>query len=269
VEDAKAFFTFNPDSPLHYLKKDYIDRAGELDLKAFHFELADNLNLPPKYIEDLKKEYTGLWYKRFVLGLWVLAEGAIYDMWSDEENLFDDSTQPLGLKNSATRYIACDYGTTNPMAFGDWWDDGTNLWMTREYYWDSKERGRQKTDSQYGDDMDAFVAGDSGDDPRPVAIILDPSAASFRAELISRGYVVKSADNEVLDGIRVTSTAIGRRIVRVHERCGNTRAELAGYCWSEGARQRGVEEPLKIKDHAADSLRYLVKTILPSWRLAS
>jgi PBSX family phage terminase large subunit len=265
VPGSMFFGTMNPDSPLHYLKTNYIDRAGDLDLKAFHFELADNLNLDPRYVANLKKEYTGLWYKRFIEGLWVLAEGAIYDMWDDDKNLFNDATMPVGLKLHGQRYIGVDYGTTNPMAWGDWWDDGTNLWMTKEYYYDSRNRGGQKTDSQYADDFDAFVEGDR----RPVAVIIDPSAASFRAELVSRGYVVKAAINEVLDGIRMTSTAIGRRIIRVHERCEHTRQELAGYVWDDKARIHGVEQPVKVNDHGCDQTRYIVRTILPSWRLAA
>ncbi len=273
VRGAKFYGTTNPDSPYHYLKTHFLDRIGELDLKRWHFELSDNPNLDPAYVEALKREYTGLWYKRFILGLWVLAEGSIYDMWVDEKgpdgNLFDDSEVPESLAWTARRCIGIDYGTTNPMVFGDWRDDGRTLWRVNEYYWDSRATGRQKTDSQYADDLDAFIAGPDGNGPRPVAVILDPSAASFRAELVARNYIVVDANNEVLDGIRVMATAINRRLVRVHERCEHFRREIAGYVWDDKARLHGKEQPLKTNDHVMDESRYLVRTILQPWRLAA
>jgi PBSX family phage terminase large subunit len=263
VAGAKFFGTTNPDSPYHWLKVNYLDRAGELDLRSWHFSLEDNLNLDPAYVEALKKEYVGLWYKRFILGLWVLAEGAIYDMWDDEENLFDDETAPPGLKYIARRFISIDYGTANPMVFLDIWDDGKTAWQVDEYYYDSRKTGRQKTDAQYADDLEKFI----GDDV-PDGIILDPSAASFRAELRQRGYRVMDADNDVLDGIRVTAAMIGRRLYRVHERCMNTRQEIASYVWDEKARERGAEQPVKVNDHACDAIRYFCKTMIKPWRLA-
>jgi phage terminase large subunit len=150
------------------------------------------------------------------------------------------------------------------MVFLDLWDDGKTVWQVDEYYYDSKEKGIQKTDSQYADDLESFIG-----DNQPDEIILDPSAASFKAELRQRGYRVKDADNEVLDGIRMVSTMIGRRLYRVHERCIHTRQEITSYTWDEKGRLRGVEQPMKVKDHCPDSLRYFVKTKIKAWRLAA
>lgn len=264
VPGAKLFGTTNSDSPYHYIKTNYLDRVDELDLKDFHFQLEDNLNLDPPYVESLKREYVGLWYKRFILGLWVLAEGAIYDMWDDDENLFENCDIPVTLQQKGLRTIAIDYGTTNPMAFLDIYDDGTNLWQMNEFYYDSSKAGYQMTDGQYADKLVEFIKGG----PDPGYIILDPSAASFRAELRTRGFVIKEADNEVLDGIRVTAAAIKNRIYRVHKtNCPNTRKELAGYVWDDKAKLRGVEQPLKTSDHAMDAMRYYCKTMLRPWRL--
>lgn len=268
VPGAKGFFTLNPDHPFHWFKTSYLDRASELNMKVWHFVLGDNPNLDPQYVEDLKKEYVGLWFKRYILGLWVLAEGAIYDMWQDdlEGNLFDDSDMPTGLLSTAVRYIVVDYGTTNPMVFGDVYDNGINCWQYDEYYWDSAKTGRQKTDSQYADDLVEFVARNPLNDP--VYVVLDPSAASFRAELRQRGISVRDADNDVLDGIRVTSSAIQNRIYRVHaDNCPNLRREINGYVWDPKAKFRGVEQPIKINDHAVDMMRYFIKTTIRPWRL--
>ncbi len=266
VEGAKLWFNCNPDSPLHWFKVNWLDNAAELKLFHLHFVMDDNPSLSEKTKENYRRRYIGVFFKRFILGLWVIAEGAIYDMWSDEENLFNDETQPPTLKYTGRRAIAVDYGTSNPMVFLDLWDDGKIIWQVNEYYYDSKSRdsGVQKTDSQYADDLEAFIGEDIPDE-----IILDPSAASFKAELRQRGYRVKDADNEVLDGIRMTATMIGRKLYRVHERCIHTRQEITSYVWDEKARLRGVEQPLKVKDHCPDALRYFVKTKIKPRRLAA
>ena len=264
VDNAKFWFNCNPDAPLHWFKVNWIEKAKEKKLFHLHFMMDDNPSLSEAVKEKYKSMYFGVFFKRFILGLWVIAEGAIYDMWSDDENLFDDETMPLGLKYIARRSIAIDYGTTNPMVFLDIWDDGKTCWQVNEYYYDSKEKGRQKTDSEYADDLVKFIGEDMPDD-----IILDPSAASFKAELRQRGYRVKDADNDVRDGIRVVSTMLGLRLYKVHKRCKMTRYEVTSYVWDDKARERGEEKPLKIKDHTCDAKRYFCKTKIKPWRLTA
>jgi PBSX family phage terminase large subunit len=263
VDGAKWWFNCNPDGPMHWFYVNWLKKAIEKKLLHLHFVMDDNPSLSQKVKDKYKTNFFGVFFKRFILGLWVIAEGAIYDMWSDEENLFNDETMPPGLKHIARRSISIDYGTTNPMVFLDLWDDGKTAWQVNEYYYDSKEKGAQKTDSQYADDLEAFIGNDIPDE-----IILDPSAASFKAELRQRGYRVKDADNEVRDGIRIMSTMVGLRLYRVHERCTNTRQEISSYVWDEKARERGVEQPLKAQDHALDAARYFCKTKIRPWRLA-
>jgi len=263
VDGAKWWFNCNPDAPMHWFHVNWLKKAVEKKLLHLHFVMDDNPSLSQKVKDKYKTNFFGVFFKRFILGLWVIAEGAIYDMWSDEENLFNDDTQPAGLNQIARRSISIDYGTTNPMVFLDLWDDGKTAWQVNEYYYDSKEKGAQKTDSQYADDLEAFIGNDIPDE-----IILDPSAASFKAELRQRGYRVKDADNEVRDGIRIMSTMVGLRLYRVHERCTNTRQEISSYVWDEKARERGVEQPLKAQDHALDAARYFCKTKIRPWRLA-
>ncbi len=265
VENAKLYGTTNPDIPTHYLYTDYINNPEKIAsgmVKVIHFDLDDNPNLSEEYKNFIRNSYAGVFYQRFIDGKWVVAEGAIYrDAWSDDL-LFDDDDGP---KCSVDRYIAVDYGTTNPMVFGDILDDGDTAWQVNEYYWDSDKEMRQKTDAEYADDFEEFTGHDNG-----ITAIVDPSAASFKAELRSRGIRVIDADNDVIDGIRMTSTMFKRRKYRVHKRCTMTRQEMPNYQWNrDAAKERGKEEPIKQNDHSCDMVRYFVKTIIKPWRLAA
>ena len=146
-------------------------------------------------------------------------------MFSDEL-LFDEDVFTQSHQASCRRYIALDYGTTNPMVFLDIYDDGTTLWVANEYYYDSRKERRQKTDELYADDFERFVGG-----KYPDMVVVDPSAASFKVVLRGRGYRVKDADNNVNDGIRLVAMLMSCRKLRVHRRCENTRRELSNYVW--------------------------------------
>lgn len=264
LEGAKAIWTTNPDTPSHFINIEYREAAEEKGYKHWHFNLDDNLSLSNTYKEEIKKAYTGVFYKRFILGLWIMADGAIFDMWSNTENEIKENELPIGYQNYR-RYISIDYGTTNPMVFLDIYDDGENVWIPREYYYDSKEKQAQKTDKQYADDLVEFIK----DGPYPSYIILDPSAASFKAELRSRGLRIRDADNEVMDGIRMTSSMIAQRKIRaVADKCKRTIGDITSYVWDSRAKERGEEKPLKTNDHGADALRYFIKTIIKPRRLA-
>lgn len=252
VPGAKLFGTTNPDSPYHWLKTDYIDNS-ELDLKSWHFELEDNPNLDQAYIDSLKKEYTGLWYKRFISGLWVLAEGAIYDMWDDNVHAVDIIPERFD-----RYYLGVDYATGNPTAFILIGQAGLKLYAIDEYYWDSARTGRQKTDAEYSADLKKFIEG-----RYPQAILVDPSAASFILQL-RRDQVpgIRNADNSVLDGIRnVASFISGSRFFVYKKKCPNLLKEFAGYVWDPKAQKKGEDKPIKTNDHALDATRYVVNTI--------
>lgn len=270
VEGSKLWFNCNPEGPMHWFKKDWVDRAGELNMAYLHLTMEDNLSLSEDTKERYRRMYVGVFYQRYILGLWAMAEGLVYPMFTDA-NIYTESERPVALYSTARRTIACDYGTTNPCVFLDVWDDGQTLWIDREYRWDSQSdyarRSGQpsKTDAQYGEDMVAFM----GEDPeRQCKIIVDPSAASFIAELRQRGYYVKPADNEVIDGIRKTASLVERRRVMVHESCTGLISEMQTYAWDEKASQRGEEKPLKTADHAPDALRYYINS-LPEWRISA
>lgn len=242
VGGAKFFGTINPDSPYHWLKVNYLDRAGELDLRSWHFLLDDNLNLDPAYVEALKKEYTGLWYKRFILGLWVLAEGAIYDMWDDGVHAVDIIPERFD------RYlIGVDYGTNNPTVFLLIGQTGQCLYVIDEYYWDSNKTGRQKTDQEYSVDLKEFI-----ESRWPQSVIIDPSAASFIAQLRKDGVAgIRQADNEVLEGIRNVASFLSRnRLFVYRKKCPNLLKEFASYVWDPKAQKKGEDKPIKQNDHA-------------------
>jgi PBSX family phage terminase large subunit len=264
VDGSAFWFNCNPGAPLHWFKTNWIDKAKEKNLLYLHFTMDDNLSLTERIKKRYRNMYVGVFFKRYISGLWAMAEGAIFDMWSDEENEITEDEIPSGL-NSMRRYISIDYGTTNPMVFLDIYDDNDTLWIPTEYYYDSKEKQVQKTDKQYADDLEEFIK----DGQHPTYIILDPSAASFKAELRSRGIRVKDADNEVSDGIRMTSTMIAQRKVKVvRSKCKRTIGDITAYIWDEKAAERGEEKPVKTNDHACDALRYFVKTIIKPRRLA-
>ena len=257
VKGAKLYATMNPDSPYHYVKTNYIDRADELGAKVWHFELDDNNALDPEYVEALKKEYTGLWYQRYILGLWVLAEGVIYQM-------FDESlhVKPPGMSERLTRYaVSVDYGTHNPCVFGLFWIgivDNT-AYMVKEYYYDSIKSGRQKTDQEYASDLRDFIGG------YPVeAVIVDPSALSFITELKKwrkQGMPrVIPAINDVLPGIQQVSWMLNNHRLYIHPRCKNTIREFGAYVWDDKAVLRGEDKPKKESDHCQDMLRYYCST---------
>jgi PBSX family phage terminase large subunit len=253
VEGARLVCTTNPDSPYHWLKTDYIDRKDELNLKVFSFKLDDNPFLPKTYVKDLKKEYRGLWYKRFIEGLWVLAEGAIYDF-------FDESIHTFSAPRTYAKqyYLGIDYGTTNAFAavLIGYNDEGhPSLWVEKEYYWDSKEKGYQKTDSEYAQDLEKAFDG------YPIALMyLDPAAASFEVELKRRKKPVKQADNSVMDGIRYVGSLIAQGDLMICAGCKSLIKEIESYVWDSKSAKLGEDKPLKQRDHALDAMRYVLYT---------
>lgn len=264
VEGAKMWFNCNPaGSRLHWFKTKWINEYENKRLLYLHFTMDDNYSLSESVKARYMSMYVGVFFQRYIKGRWGAAEGVIYDMWSPRENTYDDDSLEAEAP-FVRRYIAIDYGTANPMVFLDAKDDGVTFWIKNEYYYDSRASQASKTDSQYGEDFEAFVGHD-----KSVWVIVDPSALSFRAELRNRGYHVIEADNNVLDGIRITATMIKKRRILVRRgKCKNLEREIESYVWDEKAMLRGEEAPVKLDDHAMDALRYLCKTVVNRRRLA-
>lgn len=262
VAGSKWWFNCNPDSPIHWFKLEWIDKRKEKQLLYLHFEMDDNLSLEEEVKKRYQEMYSGVFFLRYIKGLWAVAEGLIYTSFI-ERNIYQEDSRPKGLEYLSIRTISIDYGTTNPCVFLDIYDDGTIIWVDREYRWDSRIEKRQKSDKEYGEDMKEFM----GNNPElQCEIVSDPSAASFITELRGRGYVVTAAENDVLDGIRVVSSLFTQGKIRVHKRCEGLIKELRSYVWNEKAVKRGEEKPLKQLDHGPDALRYYCFTKLPEWR---
>jgi PBSX family phage terminase large subunit len=250
LPNAKLFATTNPENPSHWLKVDYIDRAEDLSFLDMKFLLDDNTTLPKDYVENIKLEYTGVYYERFILGNWVMAEGLIYPM-------FEKAIGEAPASRAETYQVSIDYGTQNAFAAYLWGKYGAVWWAVEEYYYSGRETGRQKTDKEYADDLDRFTADYLGANGK-IKVIVDPSAASFIAELRRRGrYAVIPADNDVIDGIRETASAMEQGKIKISSKLERWRMEAGGYVWDETAAE---DRPIKIDDHAMDSTRYFVKT---------
>ena len=249
VKGSKLFGTTNPDSPYHWLKVGYLDN-DKLDLNNYHFELDDNPNLDPEYVKQIKLEYSGLWYQRFILGLWVLSAGIIYDCFNHDNHVIDK------LPDTFDRYyIGIDYGTNNPCVFLLVGFTKGNYTVIKEYYHDGREKG-QKTDNEYALDLVKFIG-----EHKINKIFLDPSALSFKTELRKHKIYVTQANNDVLNGIRAVSSIISQDRLKVYSGCKNILKEFASYIWDEKASLRGEDKPVKQSDHALDSLKYLIFTL--------
>ena len=249
---ARIFATTNPDSPYHWLKKDYLN--DNADVKSWQFVLDDNPFLPKQDKEYLIRQYRGLWYQRFIEGKWVQAEGAIYDFFDEKHHVID-----FALAEATSYIIGIDYGTTNPCAFvliGLNSSRYPNIWVEDEYYFDSKVHQRQKTDAEYSQDFLSFAKG-----RRISAIYVDPSAASFKLELQKQGVEhLYDAENEVIDGIRTVSTYLNQGSMKICRKCSHLIKEFQSYVWDPKCAQTGVDKPLKENDHALDALRYAMYT---------
>lgn len=257
VDGSKYWFNCNPDGPYHWFKQNWIDKQKEKHLLYLHFTMDDNLSLSEKVKARYRSMYTGVFYRRYILGLWAMAEGIIYDMFSEERHVADPETFSESLLDG-NRYVSCDYGTQNATVFLLWNQGTDGIWYcTREYYYSGREEGQQKTDAEYADDLESWLSGTDIN-----AVIVDPAAASFIAELKKRGYRVIKAKNDVADGIRLVATKLNLLKIVFSNICQNTIKEFASYIWDAKAAEHGEDKPVKQYDHAMDAVRYFVYTIL-------
>lgn len=257
VTGSKLWFNCNPEGPEHWFRKEWILKPQAHNALHLHFTMDDNPALSEETRRRYYSMYSGIFFQRYILGLWVMSEGIIYDMFDQTQNVYRET--PVDMAWLSQRTVCCDYGTTNPTVFLDVYDHDGTVRVDREYRWDSREEHRQKTDKEYAEDLLQFMGKD------PCAVIVDPSAASFIVELQSRGVYVIPAENDVLDGIRKTSTLFQARRLLIHERCAGLLDEIGTYIWDEKASLRGEERPVKERDHGPDALRYYVNS-LPDWR---
>ena len=246
VAGSKLWFNCNPDSPQHWFYNEWILNARDRNALHLHFMLEDNPSLDEAIIQRYKSLYTGIFYQRYILGEWVLAEGLVYDF--GEDNITDE--QPEG----AEYYISVDYGTLNPFSAGLWSVSGSSAVRIKEYYHDGRKTQKQLTDEEYCDAVEELAKG--FDIKR---VIIDPSAASFIAALRKRGFHTQQANNDVKDGIRRTAVYLKDGNIKIHRSCANSIREFGLYRWDEKASEDKV---IKENDHAMDDIRYFCNTVM-------
>ena len=258
---AAMYATTNPDAPTHWLKKDYIDREKELDCKVWNFTLEDNTFLDRKFIENLKMEYTGVFYQRYILGLWVIADGLVFSAFDESTMLIPTPSKQEIKKEYAEMYVSIDYGIENPTAFGLYgWHIKKQEWhKLRDYHHGGIDGVIPKTDPELYSDLLDFCG-----DYNIQEVLIDPSAASLKL-MIQKGkrLRVRDADNEVLPGISFTNTLFRQEKLKICDCCKSTREELYAYSWdTEKSRERGEDIVIKQFDHNMDEMRYFCNTIV-------
>ena len=248
VAGSRIWFNCNPAGPNHWFYKTWIQEAAKRNCLRLHFTMEDNPSLTQQIRQRYQRLYTGVFYKRFVLGQWVQAEGRVYDFFTEEMT----GTPP---ENCDKWYISCDYGTVNPMSMGLWGRCRGVWYRVKEFYFDSRAQMRQMTDGEYAQALES-LAGD-----RPItAVIVDPSAASFLELLRRRGWRVQKANNDVLSGIRLTSDCLKTGKIVIGPGCTDCLREMEEYVWDlkDGSKDKVRKE----HDHAMDDMRYFVSTVL-------
>lgn len=236
--------TYNPQYPGHWLKR-FLESGADIFSQVYTID--DNPFLPESFRENLKREYEGtVYYDRYILGLWVLAEGLVYH--------FTDECKTDEIPQDGEYYISIDYGTMNPFSAGLWCVNGDRAVRISEYYYSGREKQRMRTDEEYCDEIIKLA---EGYDVRQA--IVDPSAASFIAALRKRGFRVKQADNEVEDGIRRVSTYLKNGNIKIHKSCTDCIREFGLYRWDDSV---DSDKVIKENDHAMDDVRYFCSTIM-------
>ncbi len=252
VEGSKFWFNCNPDSPEHWFKKEWIDKLGEESGKHLiylHFTMDDNLSLSEETKARYRGMYSGVFYQRFILGEWCVAEGLVYTEFAEANIKTEHAANPQRW------FISIDYGTFNAFSAGLWSWDGRAAQREKEFYYSGREEREQLTDDEYYTKVEQLAAG------REIScIVIDPSAASFITLIRKkRRFKVKKANNDVLDGIRFTAACLKAGLINIHADCTDCRREFGLYRWNEKATTDAV---IKENDHAMDDVRYFAYTIL-------
>lgn len=263
VEGSKMWFNCNPEGPYHWFYEEYIVKPGKSDEENkralnknavyLHFTMDDNLSLSEAIKDRYKSRYSGIFYKRFILGLWAMAAGAIYDMFGEDKHVIKEIPDQF-----EKLWVACDYGAGNPTVFLLQGMKNSVYYTIREYYYDSKNDDRlSKADIEYAEDLDLFLNENEdivqGQD---IPIIVDPSAKNFINQLRKDGFTVFKAKNDVIDGIMYVASMMASGRFYIHETCKVTIRQIASYIWDTKAQDKGEDKPVKKDDHSVDACRY-------------
>ena len=249
VAGSRLWFNCNPAGPSHWFYRTWILEAEQRNCLRLHFTMEDNPSLTPEIRQRYQRLYTGVFYRRFILGQWAQAEGRVYDFFSADMV----GKGPPG--DCDKWYVSCDYGTVNPTSMGLWGRCGGVWYRVKEFYFNSREAMHQMTDEEYAEALAGLVGG-----RQVTRVIVDPSAASFIEVLRRKGWPVQKAVNDVLDGIRLTSDCLKSGKIVICQNCTDLLREMDEYVWdlSSGTKDRVKKE----HDHAMDDMRYFVSTVL-------
>lgn len=267
VDGSKMWFNCNPSYPSHWFKAEWIDKRESKNILYLHFMMDDNLSLSERVRQRYRNMYTGVFYDRYIRGLWVMAEGLIFPMYKDA--LVDTIPQE---PPTSEMCMSIDYGTLNAFAALLWEKKGDVWYATNGYYYSGRDSGIQKTDGEYLTDIEERFSNEIGlivhniDESvrtrvpvRKLEVIIDPSAASFIALLQKTKWAkVRRADNDVMNGLRETASAITTGKFKVLRSIKEWEKEAGGYVWDDNL--EGEERPVKINDHYMDASRYFAKT---------
>ena len=247
VTGSRLWFNCNPAGPGHWFYKHWILEAEQKNCLRLSFTMEDNPSLTPEIRQRYQNLYTGVFYRRYILGQWAQAEGRVYDF-------FEQDMVGKPPENCEKWYISCDYGTVNPTSMGLWGLHKGVWYRVGEFYFNSRQQMRQMTDEEYAGAMQNLAGG------RPItAVIVDPSAASFIEVLKRKGWRVRKANNDVISGIRLTSDCLKDGRIVICEGCRDCLREMEEYVWDL---RSGKDRVKKENDHAMDDMRYFVSTVL-------
>lgn len=255
VSGSKLWFNCNPDNPYHWFKCEWIDKAELKNCLYLHFDLTDNPSLSEKIIKRYHTLYSGAFYERFILGKWSSAEGLVYPFFTPDKHSVNS------LPCHFTRFVmSVDYGTVNPTSAGLWGKSEGVWYRVREYYFDSRKEGFQRTDEEHYRKLSELsrYALDFGG--RVDTVVCDPSAASFIECIRRHGEMtVVPAKNDVISGIRKVSDALNQKKILIYKDCRDALREFSLYRWDEKSKS---DSPIKENDHAMDDIRYFVTRFL-------
>lgn len=252
VERSKFWFNCNPDTPEHWFYKEWIQKHKEKNALYLHFTMKDNNSLSEKVKKRYENMYSGVFYDRFIRGLWVVAEGLVYDFFQSKKETI---IKTVDMNDYNEFYVSIDYGTINPCSMGLWGVNSEGAARIRESYFDSRKEGRQRTDEEHYQALVELV-----EDLPITRVIVDPSAASFIECIRRHGeFRVKPAINSVIDGIRITSSLLNAGMIRIDPSCKDCIREFGLYRWDE---KKTADTVLKENDHAMDEVRYFCNTVL-------
>lgn len=253
VDGRKLWFNCNPESQYHWFYQEWILNCEAHNALHLHFVMDDNPSLSEKIKKDYESMFHGVFYDRYIRGLWVMAEGLVYDMFDKDKHVISELPE---LHHEY--YVSTDFGIQNATVFLLWGKSkDTNDWIVcNEWYYSGTENKKLKATSELADGLDALVG-----DRYIKSVIIDPSASALKVELRKHGYRVREADNDVINGISDVSNLLVREKLHILKKCTHTINEFGVYAWDLKAAERGIDAPIKKHDHAMDALRYLVRTL--------